>query len=155
MQIPMRLILAMPCSLADEIDDVVHVTVDMVVDGQEAILAGRIAPVDHIEVDALLRKFFDHAPLRLQIEHGLPVDQGIDHQQRRLERGLRFRGRVMLQLYPVLLIDDFVRGRGNIGFQGAQQDVGGLFSRVLGLVGFLSEMLQDQVNGDLRLSVIG
>ncbi|MCK7507456.1 MAG: hypothetical protein MZV70_27710 [Desulfobacterales bacterium] len=61
MQMPIRLILGTLMLFADEIDDVVHVTVDMIVNGQEAILARGVAPVHHIQVNAFLQKCFHNA----------------------------------------------------------------------------------------------
>ena len=39
--------------LTDKVDGVVHITVDMIINGQEPVLARGVAPVHHIQIDAL------------------------------------------------------------------------------------------------------
>ncbi|OQB49904.1 MAG: hypothetical protein BWX99_02955 [Deltaproteobacteria bacterium ADurb.Bin151] len=67
--------------LADEIHNIVHITVDVIVNGQKTVFALGITPVHHVQVDPAIQKCFDNASVRLQIEHGFPVNQRIDHQQ--------------------------------------------------------------------------
>jgi hypothetical protein len=104
----------------DQLDSTVYITVDMVVNGHIAVLARGVAPVHHIQVNALLEKGLDHAPVRLEIQHGFTIDQGVDHQQRRLELGVAFEA-VMLQLDAVFFINNVIGCYSDFGRQRTQQ----------------------------------
>jgi len=109
----------------------------MVVDGEKTVLPGRVTPVDHVEVDAAVEEGLDNAPIRLEIQHRLPVDEGVRYQQGRLHGNLPG-GAVVLQLDPVLFVNHIVGSHGQVGFQWAQEDLrrfGDCFLRLFRLRG--------------------
>ena len=64
--------------LAQEIDAIVDVTVNVVVECQKTIGAIRIAPVDEVDLLAALHQTTDQRSVDLQIGHVGPIDQCID-----------------------------------------------------------------------------
>jgi hypothetical protein len=122
----------------------------MIVDGEELVFPCGIAPVDHVQVYARFQEILDHAAFGLQIEHGLPIDEGIDHEQGNGYFPGRFaHGKVVLQPDPVLLVDDLVRRGADLRFQRPEQHLGSLLCPVLCLVRILREVFQDYINRDL------
>ena len=83
-QIPMSVILIVPGALPDEINTVIQVVVDVVIKGHVTIRPGRISPVDNVQIHSLLQELPHKAPVGLQIQHVIPVNQGIDQQHGRL-----------------------------------------------------------------------
>ena len=59
----------------------IDIAIDVIIDGDKPVLPGGIAPVDHIEINAIPEEIFDHTPVRLKIQHRFPVDQGINYKQ--------------------------------------------------------------------------
>jgi hypothetical protein len=126
---------------ADEIHGTIHVAVDMVVDGQVAVLARGIPPIDHVDIHALFEKSAHHGPVGLKVEHGFAVDQGIGDQQRCLDLSRGYRT-VVLQTHAVVAVYDIVRGGCHARIQGAQQVLGpfSVFSlRLRALLGHSAE----------------
>ncbi len=135
--------------LADEIHGAVYVTVDVVVDGQKPVLAAGIAPVDHVQVHAVVQETLHHAAAGLQVEHGLPVDQGIDYQQGCFE--LDFPpGPVVLELDAVFLPDDIVGRCRDARFQFFKQHVRGPAGAFVHLPGIFGQFGKNQINRYFR-----
>ena len=108
----------------DEIDHVVHVAVDVVVQGQVPVLPRGVPQVDHVYFQARLEKRLHDAPPRLEIEHGFPVHLGINDEKGEIVA--HFLRPVVLQPYPVVLVGDLVGGLGDVRLQGAEKDLPGL-----------------------------
>ena len=76
--------------IANELDDVAQVAVDVVVQFQVAIGLGRLTPVDQIGVEAGLYEVRDDAFVGEDVENVRSIDQREDKHQRRpvLDRSL-------------------------------------------------------------------
>ncbi|OQC73364.1 MAG: hypothetical protein BWX45_00513 [Deltaproteobacteria bacterium ADurb.Bin002] len=133
----------------DEIHNIVHVAVDMIVNGQETILAGGIAPVHHVQVDAFLQKRFHDASVRLQVQHRFAVDQRVHHQQRDVQLVFRlFVAGVVLEADAVFFVHDFIRRRSDFVMEFTQQDVGGAGNPLPGLFSVFGHSFQNQIQGN-------
>ncbi|OPY91575.1 MAG: hypothetical protein A4E72_00083 [Syntrophus sp. PtaU1.Bin208] len=114
-----------PVLFQDEIHGIGDVSVDVIVEVKKPVLAGRVPPVEHVDVEAGVEEGFHDTAARLQVEHRLPVHLGVDDEKRCLEQRLR-PGVVVLELDAVLLPDDVVGGDGDIRLQRTQEDLFGL-----------------------------
>ncbi len=115
-QIPIRLIFGTPVPFANEIDDVIQVAIDMVIDGQITILARWVTPVDHVQVDSLFQQILNHALSRLEVEHGLSIDEGVNQEQGCFHSSFD-QGKVVLELHAVFFVYDFTRCGGDVRVQ--------------------------------------
>ena len=131
----------------DVVDNVVHIAVNVVIDGQETVLARRVAPVDHVQVDSVLKKILDNAAAGLQVEHGFAIDQRVDHQKRMPVLALGDR-RVVLELDAVLLVNDLVRGGGDVGLEFLKQYIRRLLGAALRFSGIFGQLGQNEINGN-------
>ena len=104
---PHEIYLGHPMPAVDKFHDVIHIAVDMVIQGKKLISAGWGAPFNEIDLQAFLEEIVDDTPVRLEIQQGFPVKQSVDQEQRRFETG-RFRP-VIFEPDPVGLKDQFVR----------------------------------------------
>ncbi len=76
-----------PMTFAHHVDATIKVAVDVIVQRQPAIRTIGIAPVDQIDILALLQQVAHHRAIGLQVGHPHGVDQCIDDQQRCLRGG--------------------------------------------------------------------
>ena len=96
-------------ALADLVDAVVHVAVDVVVEREVLVEPRGLAPVDHVDVVAGVEQLADHAAIGLQVEDVRPVDQRVDDEDRDLVL-LVGAGLVVEQFELVLRVDDLRGG---------------------------------------------
>ena len=68
---------------SDPFDGPVGVIIDIVIQIQVPIGAGRIAPINQINIQPLLEKILNKASARFQIQHDVAIDQRINDQNRR------------------------------------------------------------------------
>jgi hypothetical protein len=96
--------------LRDAIDGGIDVIVHVVVDGEPAFGAARLAPIDQPEIEPFRQQAAHQRTVRLEIRHGISPDQAVGQKHRRL-RG-RFRHRfVMKQLDFVAAHHEVLRRR--------------------------------------------
>ena len=86
---PHEIHLGNPMPAADKFH-VIHIAVDMVIQGEKLISAGRGAPFNEIDLHPFLEEIVDDTPVRLEVQQGFPVKQSVHQQQRGFETG-RFR----------------------------------------------------------------
>ena len=97
-------------ALRDDLHALGQIAVDIVVDGHPAVGAGRIAPIDHVEVDALIEQVADERAVLLQVRHGVAPDEAIDDQDRCPD--LRLGERPVVVQGDLVLAPDLVLRRG-------------------------------------------
>ena len=109
--------------LRHRIDAAPDIAVDVVVEGQPAIGAIRIAPVDQVDILALRQQVADQRLVRLQVDHVGPIDQRIDDQDRRLRGRLRLAAEA-IDDELVLAIDLFLGGDAEVDVVERAQHLG-------------------------------
>jgi hypothetical protein len=97
-------------AFADDIDAAVQIAVDVVVEGQVAVGAIRVAPVDQVDVLAGGHQCLDGRAVFLDVGHVRAVDQGVDDQQRHLAWDLVLGLLEAEQGELVFMIDHRLRG---------------------------------------------
>ena len=109
---PSRLIRSRPWRSRDHLHALGQIAVDIIVDGHPAVGAGRIAPIDHVEIDALIEQVADERAVLLQVRHGVAPDEAVDDQDRCPDLGLGERP-VVVQGHFVLAPDLVLRRGGD------------------------------------------
>src|SRR5215213_1689148 len=78
-------------ALTNELDAFVQVAVDVVVERQPTIGAGRVAPVDHVKVEPEVEQAANERAILLQVRHRVAAHEPIGDQNGGLDLLLRYR----------------------------------------------------------------
>src|SRR4028118_989604 len=99
-----------------------QVVEDVVLEVEVLVLIARYAPVEHVDVEALLGQELDKAVARHEVQDVRAVDEGVDHEDR--DRVLLLDGgRVMVELRLVLGPDGLLGRLAGVGLGALDHDL--------------------------------